>query len=81
MRMTLRRPNAEPAPVPALQPRRVPVNLSLPEDLVRELDVISGPRNRSAFAEDAIRRAIRREKLRIAIERTAGSLPDERYPH
>ena len=81
LRMTLGKPNAEPAPVPGLQPWRVPVNLSLPEDLVQELDVVSGPRNRSAFAEDAIRRAIRREKLRIAIERTAGSLPDERYPH
>jgi len=61
--------------------RRVPVNMSLPEDLVRQLDEVAGPRNRSAFAEEALRRAIRREKLRLAIERTAGSLRAEDYPH
>jgi metal-responsive CopG/Arc/MetJ family transcriptional regulator len=61
--------------------RRIPVNLSLPEDLVRDLDRVSGRRNRSAFAEEALRRAIRRERLRIAIERTAGSLRLEDYPH
>lgn len=66
---------------PELGPRRIPVNLSLPEDLVAELDHISGPRNRSSFAEEAIRRAIRRERLRVSIERTAGSLKAEDYPH
>ena len=49
--------------------------------IVEELDRVSGPRNRSAFAEEAIRRAIRREQLRVSIDRTAGSLPAERYPH
>ena len=65
----------------APEPRRIPVNLSLPEDLVAVLDRVAGPRNRSAFAEEAIRRAIRRERLRVSIERTAGSLPADRYPH
>jgi metal-responsive CopG/Arc/MetJ family transcriptional regulator len=60
---------------------RVPVNLSLPRELVAELDHISGPRNRSAFAEEAIRRAIRREQLRLSIEGTAGTLNAEDYPH
>jgi metal-responsive CopG/Arc/MetJ family transcriptional regulator len=55
--------------------------MSLPEELVAQLDGIAGPRNRSAFAEEAIRRAIKRERLRLAIERTAGSLPMEHYPH
>jgi hypothetical protein len=59
---------------------RIPVNMSLPEDLVVALDDVAGPRNRSAFAEEAIRRAIKREQLRLAIERTAGSLPMEHYP-
>jgi metal-responsive CopG/Arc/MetJ family transcriptional regulator len=61
--------------------RRIPVNLSLPAGLVRQLDEVAGPRNRSAFAEEALRRAIKREKLRHAIERTAGSLKAEDYPH
>jgi predicted transcriptional regulator len=66
-------------PTPA--PRRIPVNLSLPKDLVAELDELAGPRNRSAFAEGALRRVIKREQWRLAIERTAGSLPKEHYPH
>lgn len=61
--------------------RRVPVNMSLPEDLVRQLDEVAGPRNRSAFAEDALRRAIKREQWRRSIELTAGSLKAEDYPH
>jgi predicted transcriptional regulator len=61
--------------------KRVPVNLSLPEDLVADLDEVAGPRRRSAFAEEALRRAIKREQWRVAIERTAGSLPMEHYPH
>lgn len=66
---------------PRPEPKRIPVNLSLPEDLVKDLDAIAGPRNRSAFVEDSVRRALRRERLRVAIERTAGSLPMEHYPH
>jgi Arc/MetJ-type ribon-helix-helix transcriptional regulator len=52
---------------------RVPTNLSLPRDLVSELDAIVGPRNRSAFVEEAIRYRLRREKLRQAIQQTAGA--------
>jgi predicted transcriptional regulator len=66
---------------PTLAPKRIPVNLSLPVDLVAELDEVAGPRNRSAFAEEALRRAIKREQWRSSIERTAGSLPMEDYPH
>jgi predicted transcriptional regulator len=68
----------QPPPFPV---RRVPVNMSLPEELVRQLDEVAGPRNRSAFAEDALRRAIKREEWRLSIERTAGSLRAEDYPH
>lgn len=66
---------------PRAQPKRVPVNLSLPEDLVMALDEVAGPRKRSAFAEQALRRAIKREQFRIAGERYAGSLRAEDYPH
>jgi predicted transcriptional regulator len=66
---------------PGPEPRRIPVNMSLPEELVSQLDELAGPRNRSAFAEEALRRAIRRERWRLSIERTAGSLRAEDYPH
>ncbi|MFV2063404.1 MAG: CopG family ribbon-helix-helix protein [Chloroflexota bacterium] len=66
---------------PKPEPKRIPVNLSLPEDLVADLDEVAGPRNRSAFAEQALRRAVKREQFRIAGERYAGSLKAEDYPH
>ena len=81
LRMTMRTGCIDRTHTPKPEPRRIPVNLSLPEELVRELDEFSGPRNRSAFVEESVRRAIRREQLRVSIEQTAGSLPDERYPH
>jgi len=64
-----------------LEPRRIPVNLSLPEDLVQALDEVAGSRKRSAFAEEALRRAVKRERFRMAGERYAGSLKAEDYPH
>jgi metal-responsive CopG/Arc/MetJ family transcriptional regulator len=66
---------------PRPEPKRIPVNLSLPEDLVKDLDAVAGPRNRSAFAEQALRRAIKREQFRIAGEKVAGSLDMRHYPH
>jgi predicted transcriptional regulator len=65
----------------APEPKRIPVNLSLPEDLVAQLDEVAGPRKRSAFAEEALRRAIKREQFRIAGEKVAGSLDMRHYPH
>jgi metal-responsive CopG/Arc/MetJ family transcriptional regulator len=59
---------------------RIPTNLSLPEDLVAELDAVAGRRNRSAFVEEAIRVRLKREKLRIAMERARGILTAEEYP-
>ncbi len=66
---------------PPPEPKRIPVNLSLPEDLVADLDEVAGPRKRSAFAEEALRRAIKREQFRIVAEEVAGSLDPEDYPH
>lgn len=60
---------------------RIPTNLSLPEDLVRQLDEVAGKGNRSAFVEDVVRKAIKREQLRLAIERTSGILKAEDYPY
>lgn len=81
MRMTMRTRTIARASEPMLEPRRIPVNLSLPEDLVQALDEVAGARKRSAFAEEALRRAIRRERFRMAGERYAGSLKAEDYPH
>jgi predicted transcriptional regulator len=81
LRMAVRTPIIDRTYEPKPAPRRIPVNLSLPGDLVAELDEVAGPRNRSAFAEAALRRAIRREQFRIAAERYAGSLDPADYPH
>jgi predicted transcriptional regulator len=81
MRMAVRTRAIDWTYEPRPEPKRIPVNLSLPEDLVKELDEVAGPRNRSAFAEEALRRAVKRELFRIAGERFAGSLKAEDYPH
>ena len=60
---------------------RIATNLSLPADLVAEIDAVAGRRQRSAFVEEAVRRALRRERLRAAMSRTAGALRAEDYPH
>jgi metal-responsive CopG/Arc/MetJ family transcriptional regulator len=59
---------------------RTPTNLSLPSDLVEEVDAIAGKRNRSAFVENAIRTQLKRERLRTALERTAGAWSVEDHP-
>ena len=81
MRMAVRTPSIDRTFEPTPAPKRIPVNLSLPEELVRQLDDVAGPRLRSAFAEEALRRAIKRERFRIAGERYAGSLKAEDYPY
>lgn len=53
---------------------RIPVNLTLPQDLVADLDAVAGPRNRSSFVEDAIRYRLRREQMRAAWEAARGIL-------
>lgn len=60
---------------------RIAVNMSLPKDLVEELDDVAGPRNRSAFVEGAVRDRLRREQMHRAWRDAAGSLREEDYPH
>ena len=55
---------------------RTPTNLTLPPDLVAEIDEVAGPRGRSRFVEEAVRRALQRERLRIAAARVAGRWRD-----
>ena len=59
---------------------RIAANLSLPPDLVDEVDALAGRRNRSAFVEAAIRDRLRRERLRLAMARAAGAWTAKEYP-
>jgi len=46
----------------------------LPAELVRQIDELVGKRKRSAFIEDAVEGRVKRERLRKALEKTAGAL-------
>ena len=60
---------------------RIPVNMTLPKDLVERLDAVVGPRQRSAFVEEAISYRLRREEMRRAWEAARGMLKDDpRFP-
>lgn len=58
----------------------VRTNLMLPADLVREVDRFAGPRNRSRYVAEALESRLRRDRLREAVEATAGVLRPEDYP-
>ena len=62
-------------------------NVTLPEELLREVDELAGPRGRSQFVADAVAARVKRERLRKAIDATRGVFvgtkwqmtPDEAY--
>lgn len=54
-------------------------HVSLPSDLVEEVDRVVGARRRSRFVEQAIRGHLRRERMAAALRESAGSLKDD-YP-
>lgn len=55
-------------------------NLILPDELVREVDRVAGPRNRSRFVADAVRDRLRRERLREAWDASFGAIMREEHP-
>ncbi|MEO8625433.1 MAG: hypothetical protein ABI452_01920 [Candidatus Limnocylindrales bacterium] len=59
---------------------RVPVNMTLPRELVERLDAVVGPRQRSAFVEEAIAYRLRREEARRTWESLVGTLDPADYP-
>ena len=59
---------------------RIPTNLTLPPELVAEVDAMAGRRNRSRFVEDAVRARLQRERLRPAIEQTFGAVDGQGPP-
>jgi hypothetical protein len=58
----------------------VRTNLLLPKDLVDEVDRVAGPRGRSRYVTEALRAKVKRDRLKEAIEMTAGVLRPEDYP-
>jgi len=52
----------------------------IPDDLLRELDALVGPRRRSEFFVEAAREKVARERLRRVAHAMAGSLRDEAIP-
>ena len=55
-------------------------HILLPQDLVREIDSIVGPRGRSAFLVETAREAVRRRKLLRFLENDTPAWKDEDHP-
>lgn len=49
-------------------------NLTLPVELMRQVDELAGPRGRSRYVADAVAQRVKRDRLRRAIDAAAGSL-------
>jgi metal-responsive CopG/Arc/MetJ family transcriptional regulator len=58
----------------------VRTNLLLPRELVDEVDHFAGERGRSRYVAEALRARLKRDRLKEAIERTAGAWSAEDYP-
>ena len=54
----------------------VRTNLMLPKDLVDEVDLFAGPRGRSRYVAEALEARLKRDRLREAMESTAGAWKD-----
>jgi metal-responsive CopG/Arc/MetJ family transcriptional regulator len=62
-------------------------NVTIPEELLMQVDELAGPRGRSQFVADAVAAKVKRERLRKALDATRGALagtpscmtPDEAY--
>jgi metal-responsive CopG/Arc/MetJ family transcriptional regulator len=58
----------------------VRTNLLLPKELVEEVDHFAGERGRSRYVAEALRARLKRDRLKEAMERTAGVWSAEDYP-
>jgi len=58
-------------------------HISLPADLVAEIDELAGPRGRSRFIEEAVRMKVLNEKQRRMLKKLASKPPldPEKYPY
>ena len=55
-------------------------HIVLPEDLIRDIDMLIGPRGRSSFLEEAARNEVRRLKLLQFLESKDAAWKDEDHP-
>ncbi len=54
-------------------------NLTLPVELLAEVDALAGPRGRSRYVADAVAQKVKRDKLGKAIRDTAGIMVGSPY--
>jgi predicted transcriptional regulator len=47
-------------------------NVTLPQDLLKQVDEIAGPRGRSRYVAEAVAQRVKRDRLGKAIRETAG---------
>lgn len=52
----------------------VRTNITIPEDVLALVDAVAGPRGRSAYIADAVRKQARRDNAIKVIRETAGAL-------
>jgi len=52
----------------------VRTNITLPAEVLAQIDAIAGPRGRSKYISDVVTRQVRRDNLRRVIDETAGAL-------
>ena len=54
-------------------------NLTLPKDLLVEVDALAGPRGRSRYVAEAVAQRVKHDKLGKAIQESAGILVGTPY--
>lgn len=54
-------------------------NLTLPQDLLSEVDELAGPRGRSRYVAEAVAQRVKRDKLGKAIRESAGIMVGSPY--
>ena len=52
----------------------VRTNVTLPAELLHQIDEIAGPRGRSQYVAEALARQVKRDRLKKALDETAGVL-------
>ena len=58
----------------------VRTNVTLPEELVREIDRVAGRRKRSQFIVEAVRERLAKLRFSEALAQAAGAWSDENHP-
>ena len=53
-------------------------NLTLPQELLAEVDQLAGPRGRSRYVAEAVAQRVKRDRLGLAIRDSAGAVQADR---